>query len=166
MRTDVAAAHTLILGIGNTLLSDDGVGVHVIRALEALERNGEIGERVALRDGGTIGLALLSEIETFGSLIAVDAMELGAAPGALRVFEGPDMDRQLSGKKRTAHEVALADLMSAARLVGSQPERRALVAIQPASTEWGLQPTAEVSAAIPPACRIVLSLLKGWNDDA
>ncbi len=166
MRTDVAATDTLVLGIGNSLLCDDGIGVHVIRTLEAMKLDGEIGHGVVLRDGGTIGLALLSELEEFGSFIAVDAMELGAEPGAVRVFQGRDMDRQLSGKKRTAHEVALADLMSAARLAGSEPRRRALVAIQPASTEWGLSPTPVVSAAIPHACRIVLSLLEGWNDDA
>lgn len=164
VQTGVATVHTLVLGLGNILLSDDGVGVHIIKALGKLEEVGEIGHVIALRDGGTIGLALLSEIEEFGSLIVVDAMELGERPGTVRAFQGSDMDRQLGGKKRTAHEVALADLMLAAQLAGFGPKRRALVAIQPASTRWGLAPTEPVHAAIPEACQIVMRLLDRWID--
>jgi hydrogenase maturation protease len=163
MSTEAAATGTLLMGIGNVLLSDDGVGVHVIHALDALDRAGEIGHLITLRDGGTIGLALLPELDTFDALIAIDAMELGSAPGTVRAFAGPDMDAQLGGRKRTAHEVALGDLMMAAALTGCAPERRALVAIQPGSTEWGLAPTEPVLAAIPRACQTVLSLLEDWE---
>lgn len=164
MSGKVAAIQTLILGIGNILLSDDGVGVHVIRALDALESDA-ISQVAALRDGGTLGISLLSEIEEYGSLVAVDAVELGAEPGTVKIFQGPDMDRQLTGKKRTAHEVALADLMSAARLAGCEPSRRALVAVQPESTEWGLSLTPAVGAAVPIACMEIKKLLKGWDHD-
>lgn len=161
MQTEIAATHTLILGLGNILLSDDGVGVHVVRALE---QDDGIVHAIALRDGGTIGLSLLSEIEQYGALIAVDAMEFGGKPGEVRTFRDRDMDEQLRGKKRTAHEVALADLIVAAELAGSAPPRRALVAIQPQSTDWGLAPTRAVAAAIPQACRSVLTLVEDWND--
>jgi len=160
MQTDVAATRTLVLGLGNILLSDDGVGVHVLRALQ---EGGGVG-RAALRDGGTIGLALLSDIEESAALIAIDATELGAEPGTVRTFVGAEMDRQLGGSKRTAHEVALADLMAAAQLCGRVPGRRALVAVQPGSTEWGLSPTAPILSALPAACSAVLSLIEDWND--
>lgn len=163
--TGIATTQTLVLGIGNNLLSDDGVGIHVVNALDAMKQGGVIEHAIKLRDGGTIGLALLTDIEETDALIVVDAMELGAEPGTVRAFQGVDMDRQLSGKKRTAHEVALADLMGAAQLTGCGPERRALVAIQPASTGWGLAPTDEVAAAIPVACRTVLSLLEEWRNE-
>ena len=163
MSTEAVGTRTLLVGIGNILLSDDGVGIHVIRALDALERAGEIGHEIALRDGGTIGLALLPEFDGFDALIAIDAMELGSPPGTVRAFTGAHMDAQLGGRKRTAHEVALADLMMAAALTGCAPERRALVAIQPGSTQWGLAPTPPVLAAIPAACRSVLSLLEEWE---
>jgi hydrogenase maturation protease len=165
MQADAVAGSTLILGIGNSLLTDDGVGIHVIKALDAFRQEGRIGQRIELRDGGTIGLALLSEIEDCGALIAVDAMEMGAAPGTVRAFEGTEMDRQLGGRKRSAHEVALADLLNAAQILGHAPERRALVAIQPGSTQWGLVPTAPVKAAIAEACDAVHSLLEGWNHE-
>ena len=89
-------------------------------------------------------------------------MEMGAPPGSVRVFVGPDMDRQLEGTKKTAHEVALADLIQAARLAGCAPRHRALVAVQPASTEWGLEPTPAVNAAIPEAVRCVLAAIGDW----
>jgi len=157
--TETAVGRALILGLGNILLRDDGIGIHVVQALQARQ----LDPHVTVRDGGTIGLALLSDIESSASLIAVDAMELDEKPGTIRTYVGPAMDRHLGGKKRTAHEVALADLIAAARLTGVAPERRALVAIQPESIEWGLDPTEAVRAAIPSACEAVCSLVEGWN---
>jgi hydrogenase maturation protease len=153
----------MLIGIGNILLTDDGVGIHVINELGARQRAGGIAAEIALRDGGTIGLALLSEFQDLESLIVVDATEFGSAPGAVRVFEGAAMDAQLRGCKRTAHEVALADLMAAAELTGCAPKRRALLGIQPEKTGWGLEPTAAVAAAIPQACDSIISLLGEWR---
>lgn len=154
------ATTILVLGLGNTLLADDGVGVHVV---EALRPEFTSCPGVDLRDGGTLGLALLPEVESAGALILVDAAEIGGRAGEIRCFEGPDMDRQLTGKKRTAHEVAAADLLDAAALTGRQPGRRALVAVQPASVGWGLQPTPVVQASIPAACAAVRSLIERWR---
>jgi hydrogenase maturation protease len=151
----------LVLGIGNTLLTDDSIGVHIAMAVEAAAQS----QTVRVRDGGTIGLSLLAEIEPGAALIAVDAMELHAPPGTMRVFVGPDMDQQLRGTKRSAHEVALADLMQAAEFSGIGPARRALVAIQPEITTWGLAPTPAVAAAIPGAVAAILLLLEGWQNE-
>lgn len=155
------AGTILVLGLGNSLLSDDGVGVHVIEALRPL-LDGRPG--IDLRDGGTLGLALLPEIEAAGSLILVDAAEIGGSAGDIRCFEGEAMDQRLVGKKRTAHEVAAADLLDAAALTSGRPSRRALLAVQPASTEWGLEPTSAVRDAVPKACGVVLSLIERWSD--
>lgn len=149
----------LVLGVGNSLLTDDGAGLHVLMALQ----QGDLPPGVRLCDGGTIGLALLAEIERAGAVVAVDACQMGAAPGTVRVFEGAAMDAMLGGTKRSAHEVALADLMDAARLSGTLPLRRALVGLQPASTGWGLEPGPEVAAAIPEAARAVLALAEAWS---
>ena len=91
-------------------------------------------------------------------------MELHAPPGTLAVFTGAAMDRQLTGNKRFAHEVALADLMQAADLSGILPARRALVAVQPDVTTWGLAPTSAVAATIPAAVEAILTLLEDWAD--
>lgn len=160
MSRDVAI---LVLGLGNSLLSDDGVGVHVIAALHVV-----LGKRpgISLCDGGTLGLSLLPDVEAAKSLILVDAGELKSAAGDIRCFEGEAMDRRLVGKKRTAHEVAAADLLDAAALTTGRPANRVLIAVQPASTDWGLEPTPSVRAAVPEVCRTVLSYIERWLPDA
>ncbi|MBK8455802.1 MAG: HyaD/HybD family hydrogenase maturation endopeptidase [Phyllobacteriaceae bacterium] len=158
------ANEPLVLGIGNSLLSDDGVGIHVVNALEAMRSDGAELRPFATRDGGTIGLALLSEIAGRDDLIVVDAMELHAAPGTVRVFRDADMNRQLSGVKKSAHEVALADLIQASELAGFAPKRRALVAVQPEITTWGLTPTPAVQEAVDTARDEILSILAEWSN--
>lgn len=155
-----AAGKVLVLGLGNRLLSDDGVGPHVVDALRA--RGLEANARVALQDGGTFGLALLPDIQDAAALIVVDAAMFGGAPGEMRVFEGEAMDAQLAGAKSTVHEVSLSDLIDAAKFSGTLPERRALVGIAPQMTEWGLAPTPEIAATMPAACAAVETLVARW----
>lgn len=148
----------LVLGLGNLLQADDGVGVHVIRTLEAMD----FPPDVVLRDGGTIGLSLLTEIEDCAALIVIDAMELGREPGAVGVFMDDEIEVQLGGKKRSAHEVALADLLAAARLVGRSPERRVLIGVQPGRIGWGMEAEGAVAEAIPQVCGTITDLVEGW----
>lgn len=150
----------LVMGLGNRLLGDDAAGPLAIDALAADGRD----RRAVFLDGGTIGLALLPEIEDASALIAVDAALIGARPGTVRVFEGTAMDAQLGGCKRSAHEVALGDLLGAAALNGRLPARRALVAVEPVCTELALEPTPAVAAALPRMCAAVDELLARWTN--
>lgn len=147
----------LVLGVGNSLLSDDGFGIHVI---EELKSGNHLDERVRMRDGGTLGLSLLPDIEDADHIIVVDAAELKAPPGELQVFEGTDMDAHLSRHKSTVHEVAMVDLLSAARLAGTLPKTQTLVAVQPECLDWGTRPTTPVAASIPSACDLVCGLIE------
>lgn len=153
---------TIILGVGNTLLSDEGVGIHV---LDALARSSLPQEGVVdLIDGGTLSFTLAVAIEEADSLIVVDAAQLKSPPGTLRLFQGEDMDRFLMGnRKSSVHEVGLTDLMAIAQLTERWPEKRALVAIQPDKLDWGDEPTAPVQSAIPEACRQIEALVKAWH---
>jgi len=159
----MSQSRILVMGIGNTLLQDDGIGVHVTELFRS--RCGD-DPCLSILDGGTIGLSLLPELEDADAVIIVDASEIGELPGTLRIFRDSEIDRQLSGKRRSVHEVALYDLFSAAAIRGRCPKRRALIAIQPASTEWGLDPTPEVKASIPLACEAINSLTLGWQHAA
>jgi hydrogenase maturation protease len=150
----------LIMGIGNTLLRDDGAGVHVTQTLR--EHHGPDPE-IDIIDGGTLGLSLLPDVENAENLIVVDAGEIGGIPGEIKVFQNEEMDRQVSGSKSTVHELAISDLLDAATLTGRCPARRALVAIQPESCEWGLEPTEGVRSAIPRACALVEELASRWS---
>jgi hydrogenase maturation protease len=151
----------LVLGLGNRLLGDDAAGP---LAIDQLERAAcvESLPGVLLKDGGTIGLGLLPAIEGAAGLIAVDAARLGLAPGTVTVLEGDAMDRALGGRKATAHEVALADLVAAAALEGALPAQRALVAVEPVSVAVARAPSPVIAAAIPRMCDAVRTLVASW----
>ncbi len=150
----------LVLGFGNRLRCDDAAGP---MAVDLLAASASADGGAIFCDGGTIGLGLLPLIADLAAFIAVDAAKFGGVPGTVRVFEGRAMDEQLGGRKRSAHELALADLMAAAALNDRLPLRRALVAVEPASTVLGLEPTAAVAAAIPRMCTAVNELLQQWK---
>jgi hydrogenase maturation protease len=151
----------LILGIGNTLLTDEGVGVRVMQALQ--ERFPERGD-LEFMDGGTMSFSLAAPIAEHRSLIVVDAAEMGQAPGTVAVYEGDDMDRFLgSNRKRSVHEVALIDLMAVALLEGLLPAQRALVAIQPQEVDWGQELSPPVAAALDLACSRTEHLIAKWR---
>jgi hydrogenase maturation protease len=153
----------LVLGVGNTLLSDEGVGVHVVKAL--LSPPNLAREGVEYVDGGTLSFTLAVPIQLAKALIVVDAAQLNAAPGTLRVFLGDEMDRFLnSNRKSSVHDVGLTDLRAIAILAGQWPERRAMIAIQPQKLDWGEYPTDEVAAAIPKACSEINLLIDGWKN--
>ncbi|TCV80097.1 HyaD/HybD family hydrogenase maturation endopeptidase [Sulfurirhabdus autotrophica] len=152
---------TLVLGIGNTLLSDEGVGVHVISQLQAL---GNLPDNVTLMDGGTLSFILAGSIEDAENLIVIDAADLQCAPGTVQTFIGEDMDRFLgANRKFSVHEVGLLDLMAVAHLAGHLPVRRALIGIQPHLLDWGDAPSPAVAAAIPQACNMALNLIGEWQ---
>ena len=153
----------LVLGLGNRLLTDDCVGPLVIDALQTRNHGGDTAPGVRLQEGGTLGLALLPDVEDASALVVVDAARFGGAPGDVRIFEGDAMDAQVGRSATSVHEAGLADLVSAARFAGYLPERRALVGIAPVETGWGLTPTPAVAAAIPRACAAIDEILARWT---
>lgn len=152
---------TLVLGIGNTLLTDEGVGVHVIAALAS--RLAHFPD-VTLLDGGTLSFTLAGPIEETDALIVVDAANIGTKPGQWTLLQGDEMDAFLvSNRRATVHEVGLTDLRAIAILAGHWPEKRAMLAIQPDVIDWGDYPTPAVAAAIPPACAAIHELIEEWR---
>jgi hydrogenase maturation protease len=164
MSQDGNGSDIVVLGVGNTILTDDGIGVHVVRELiEAAERDGSAEDGVVYHDGGTIGLALLPLIENAGGVILVDAADFGGSVGEVRRFEGDDMDALLRTNRSTPHEIAVSDLILTAELIGTKPARRALVAIQAGDLSLGAEPRAEVLAAVPQARGAVAAILESWG---
>lgn len=152
---------TLVLGIGNTLLTDEGIGVHVLQALEPELAN---WPDVTLLDGGTLSFTLAGPIEETDALIVVDAANIKSEPGDWTLLEGEEMDAFLmSNRKASVHEVGLTDLRAIAILAGHWPEKRAMLAIQPQTIDWGEHPTPAVAAAISPACTAIRDLIRTWH---
>ena len=153
------ATSIAVVGIGNSLLTDDGAGIHTLERFA--EENVEDG--ISCLDGGTVGLALLDRLANLDGLVALDAMILGKEPGAVTVLEGEDMDTHLRNQRGSVHEVGLSDLMDALRLRGELPERRALIGIEPADMDWGTEPTRPVAAAVPRAAAAAQDLVRQWR---
>lgn len=159
---DTLPAHTLVLGLGNTLLNDEGAGVYVVRTLAAAHSADFPG--VQWMDGGTLGFALADAVVQAHALIVVDTANLEAPAGTVRVFEDAAMDVFVStGKKSSVHEVSLNDLLAVALLEDRLPRRRALVGIQPLSLDWGEQPSAAVQAGMLQAAEAVKHILQRWQ---
>lgn len=148
-----------VVGIGNSLLTDDGAGIH------ALERFGDNNpdDDVICIDGGTVGLALLDRISNLDGLVVLDAMKLGIRPGSVTVLQNTEMDAHLRNQHGSVHEVGLSDLMDALRLRGDVPQQRALIGIEPEDMGWGTWPTTAVAAALPEATQLARNLIQRWR---
>jgi len=153
------ATRVLVIGVGNPLMSDDGVGQ---RLLEALAARTTPDENVEFLDAGTLGFMLLPRVEQCDALLALDAADLGAEPGAVQVFEGEALDAFARAPHCSVHELGLRDLLDAARLTGSLPHRRALVGVQPGPLGWGTALSPPVEAALPAAADAAAQVLERW----
>jgi hydrogenase maturation protease len=158
-----ARAKTIaVVGIGNSLLTDDGAGIHTLERFA----EGNTNDDVFCLDGGTVGLALLDRLSDLDGLVALDAMKLGLRPGTVTVLEGEEMDAHLLNQHGSVHEVGLSDLMDAMRLRGDLPLKRALIGIEPQDMDWGTRPTEAVAAALPEAAAHAHQLVRNWRSAA
>ena len=154
-----SARSIAVLGVGNSLLTDDGAGIHTLERFATSNTRDD----VFCLDGGTVGLALLDRLSGLNGLIALDAMKLGKRPGTVTVLESDAMDSHLRNQHGSVHELGLSDLMDAMRLRSDLPEMRALIGIEPAEMGWGTQPTPAVVAALPEAASHIHKLLHKWR---
>ena len=146
-----------VLGLGNLVHTDDGVGVH---AIHHLQRDPRVPASAVLLDGGTQGLSLLPHIFGYPRLLVVDAVDAGEPAGTLLRFEGKALDG-LPGKP-SVHQLGFADLMIAMKLLGESPEEVVVLGVQPMSTEWGAELTPLVQNALRPLLDAVIAQLKSW----
>jgi hydrogenase maturation protease len=151
----------VVIGLGNVVMSDDGVGVHVVRRLR--ERNLLDGD-VEVIEGGTAGLLLLPHLADARRAIIVDAIDCGAPAGRLVRLTGDDWSTAFA-RYLTPHDVGPRDLLGAARLTGSWPEELVLHGVQPASVAIGTELSPPVAAALDPLIAAVLAELRRWEAD-
>lgn len=149
-----------MLGIGNTLLTDEGAGVHALNQFQLYHPD---TPNLTCIDGGTLSFTLAVYIEDCDNLVVFDAAELHAPPGTVKTMVGEEMDAFLGAAKRSPHEVGLLDLFDIARLTGALPDNRALIGIQPGRMDWGMSPTLPVAQGLERAVREAWQLLKSWQ---
>jgi hydrogenase maturation protease len=138
-------AKTLVLGLGNILLGDEGVGVRVVERLRARY---ELPEGIQVMDGGTLGLDLLPYLKGTSRLLVVDAVQAGKAPGTLLRLEGKEIPILLDLSKVSPHQDGLQDLLAAAALTGCLPEDVVLCGVQIDSLRVGLELSPPVAAQV------------------
>ena len=136
----------VVLGLGNVLLMDDGVG---IAAVHRLRREYRMAEGVQLLDGGTLGLSLLPYIERARHLILLDAVRTeGAEPGDLVRVEGEGVAPAVA-ERLSPHQIGVADLLSGAHLLARYPDSVVLLGVAPADIGLGAERTPSVEASLP-----------------
>lgn len=134
----------LVLGLGNVLLGDDGIGA---AAVDALERDYRLPSGVRLVEGGTLGLSLLDEIADARHVILVDAVAADAPPGTLVRLDGAEVMDAVRDRL-SVHQVGVADLLNAARLIGRYPASVVLLGLVPGLIGLGVGRTRIVDEAL------------------
>ena len=148
-----------LIGVGNILLQDEGVGV---QAVEALRKRFDFPEDVRLLDGGTLGLDLLPFIEGMERILFMDAVDLKKEPGTIAIIEDEDLPSFLA-PKLSLHHVGLSDLLFASSFMGIRPSKITLIGIQPEKVEVGLTLSATVTENFEKFLKTILEKLREWG---
>ncbi len=148
----------LILGVGNILLRDEGLGVRVVEKIRSERR---LPDDVEVLDGGTLGLMLVPYLEGRKAIFIVDAIDRGGRPGEILCVEGDDIDEVYNSRKLSTHQRGLREVLALSRLQDFLPERVCLFGIQPQSVDVGLELSEPVSAGVDKVIEMLLEAVKG-----
>ncbi|MGB8647750.1 MAG: HyaD/HybD family hydrogenase maturation endopeptidase [Anaerolineae bacterium] len=149
----------IVLGLGNTLNRDEGVGVQALKAVEAA-----LGDRAGVEfiDGGTLGLDLLPLVEDSSHLLLLDAVNAGQPPATLVELPGEDIPLY-SGIKMSQHQVTFQEVLGLASLRGKLPPHLHLLGVQPADLGLGLDLSPQVQALLPELVHRATAVLRSWG---
>ncbi len=139
----------VILGVGNVLLSDEGVGIHAVRTLE----KESLPEGVEVFDGGTEGFGLMDVIADLDRLVVVDCVRGGEPPGTIYCFEVGELGVPIDKYQTSVHQVGILEILHLVELVGKRP-RTTIIGVEPASLEMNL----ELSDVVAPKLNAVAQL--------
>jgi hydrogenase maturation protease len=148
-----------LIGLGNILLRDEGVGVH---AANTIKQRYTFSPYVEIIDGGTMGLDLLPIFEGRDKVLIIDAVDFGREPGHIGMIENDDIPSVLNSKL-SVHHINLSDVLFAAKLMDISPSEICLIGIQPQSLDVGLDMTGEIKGKIETLIDAVIGKLKEWN---
>jgi len=145
-----------VLGVGNVLMGDDGIGPFVIKVLESRY---EFPGHVALHDLGTPGLGITSFFADYDVIILIDAVNAKAAPGEIVLYRKEQLVRVPIPQRVSPHDPALVEALLLAEFSGSCPRDVLLVGVVPKNTELGCSLSEEVKCGVEPAASAVLAEL-------
>ena len=148
-----------VLGLGNILMTDEGIGVHSV--LE-FERRYAVPPYVQIVDGGAAGLDLIPFIEGREKVLMVDAVNFDQEPGFIDTIENDAIPVRIA-TKASMHHVGLMDVLSIVKLSGNYPKDICIIGIQPKSLELGLEITDQIREKMDPMVNRIAEKLKEWN---
>jgi len=135
----------VILGVGNTIRADEGIGVHVV---DALERDYALPEGVMAIDGGTSSMEMLDDLSNLDFLLVIDAVNDGKPPGALIRLAGDDVP-VFFRRNLSPHGIGLSDVLAALEFLGASPKETLILGMQPVSMDLSMELTPEAAARVP-----------------
>ncbi|MDA8140615.1 MAG: HyaD/HybD family hydrogenase maturation endopeptidase [Desulfobacteraceae bacterium] len=150
---------TTLIGLGNILMRDEGVGIHVVKYIQ---ENFVVPPELEIVDGGTSGLDLLPFIEGRDQVLFVDTVNFNREPGYISVLLNGQIPA-LSGTKDCLHHMGLMDVLAAARLLDKLPAQIALIGIQPHTIATGLDLSPSIQARLQPLVDQILKQLAFWG---
>jgi hydrogenase maturation protease len=142
----------LVLGVGNLLLGDEGVGIHVVQAL----RNHKPPANIELVDAGTGSLDLLGLLANRDKVIIIDAVKGGGEPGSVYSFTPVDVSEE-AHNPMSLHQVSLLDTLTIAKVAGYAPKEIVIFGIEPENIDWSTELSPEVAAVVPKVMELVLA---------
>ena len=142
----------LVLGIGNILLRDEGVGVRVIEQMQKMH----LPDDVELVDGGTAGADLLDVLAERQKVIVIDAVQADCEPGTVLRFSADELLRP-ERTNMSLHELGLAEALTMTRQLECAPENVVVFGIKPKEIGCGLELSKEIAASVPKVVELVLA---------
>ena len=158
-RSDRVSDRTVVIGLGNTLMGDDGLGV---AALERLHREWSVPPEVDVVDGGTAGMCLLPIIEGAARVLLIDAIDVRVAAGTKIVLERDRLPRYLA-TKISPHQIDLRDVLALAELRGTLPIEAVAIGLQPSVIAMSTELSPVVRGALDDLVSDIVRLLAAWG---
>lgn len=149
----------VVLGVGNILLTDEGLGVHVVEDLKA---NYNFTPQISLIDGGTMGMELLTYMRGMKKILLVDAVNGGEAPGTIYEFPHRELEQYFTDHI-SVHEVGMQDILRIRAIQENPLEDAIVIGVEPESLEVGFEPSESVQHALPEVKDRVLRVLRDWG---
>ena len=135
----------VVLGIGNTILTDEAAGV---RAVELLEQRYRVPDNVLVIDGGTSGMEMIEDLSDLDFLIVIDVVKTGQAAGTVVKIAGDEIP-VFFRRKLSPHQIALPDVLASLELLDAMPKEIIVLGVEPISLELGMEMTDTVAAKVP-----------------